>query len=1116
MKVRQIAQLVDLDVTRVKSKLRELGIIFNSNETEISAADVERLFKHIGFNPAGDEKETEKQEEKAETGASSSGSAPEGVIRRVRRVEYSEPVSQPSKTSKNRGGVAGTADSNLRSGFVTVTDGSRYDDMDARARKAKEKAEQDKKTDRTAAQAQEQDAASTSAAGTAERPRIRRRAANPGASSTAATAASAAAPTGTAAASGTPETSATASSGSPVKTAPEGEKTPTGTAPADGKKTEEATVTPAEQDAKEGTATAKTDAGAASETSAAPSDAQNAGDSKPAADAQTATEGGEAAGAKDDAKKPQTDGAAQPSQGAAQTPQGTAGTQQRGQGTVRRRPASEIQQRDGKNGQDAGRNARDGRGTDNRGAGASRDGRTDGRTDGRDRDQSARQGRPGQDQKNTGRGDQTRPQGGQFRPSRPTGGAASSQPVSTTPGRRDSGRDKDFAKNEKRNEGGRKSGGYSGGQQKEGKYNDARRMIGEKGFVSDVESDEFSYNNNYIDSYRPGQKKNPKPNKKKNAADEAARIAAQRLTNVKIPPVLTVAEFAALIKKSATEIVGTLFKNGIMATQNQEIDYDTAAIIADGYGITAEPEIIVSNEEILIEDPEDKEVVGDEAERPPVVVVMGHVDHGKTSLLDAIRNTSVTAGEAGGITQHIGAYTVTINDHKITFLDTPGHEAFTAMRARGAQVTDVAIIVVAADDGVMPQTIEAINHAKAANVSIVVAVNKIDKEGANVDRVKQEMAEQGIVCEEWGGEVPFVPVSAKKGVNIDMLLETVILSADILQLKASPSKQCKGTVIEAKLDKNKGPVATLLVQRGTLRAGDAILTETTFGHIRRMTDDKGRTIKEAGPSTPVEVTGLSEVPEAGKIFYVVNKDERLAKKVAEERIAKNRESTMSYSNKVTLEDLFDQIKAGEVKNLDIIVKADVKGSVEAIKSSLEKLSNEEVHVRVIHGAVGGISESDVLLAEASNAVIIGFNVRPIGNVGEMAKERGVDVKLYRVIYDAIDDVKAAMAGMLKPEFKENVIGNVEIRKIFKISGVGTVAGAYVRSGKVIRNSEARIVRDGIVIYEGKLASLKRVKDDVKEVAAGYECGLSFEKFDDLKEGDVIEIFVMEQVERKLD
>ncbi|MBO4261785.1 MAG: translation initiation factor IF-2, partial [Clostridia bacterium] len=696
-------------------------------------------------------------------------------------------------------------------------------------------------------------------------------------------------------------------------------------------------------------------------------------------------------------------------------------------------------------------------------------------------------------------------QAGQGRPQQ--GSSASAQPAGTQ--RRDSGRDKDSAKTEKRNEGTRRTAG----PQKAGKYNDARNWIGSKGSVSDVESDEFSINDNYVEKNRQGLK-NPKQ-KKKNQIDEQARIQAQKLTNVKIPPTITVGAFASLIKKTVSEVIMKLFKEGIMASQNQEIDFDTAAIIADSYGITAEPEIIVSNEELLLEDPEDKEPVEDAEPRPPVVVVMGHVDHGKTSLLDAIRNTSVTAGEAGGITQHIGAYTVTINDHKITFLDTPGHEAFTAMRARGAQVTDVAIIVVAADDGVMPQTIEAINHAKAANVSVVVAVNKIDKEGANIDRVKNEMAEQGIVCEDWGGDVPFVPVSAKKGINIDELLETVILSADILELKASRTKQCKGTVIEAKLDKNKGPVATLLVQRGTLRTGDAILTETTFGHVRRMTDDKGRTIKEAGPSMPVEVTGLPEVPEAGKVFYCVNKDEHLAKKVADERIAKNRERTMTYSNKVTLEDLYSQIKAGEVKNLDIIVKADVKGSVEAVKSSLESISNDEVRVRVIHSAVGGVNESDVLLAEASNAVIIGFNVRPIGNVGEMAIEKHVDVKLYKVIYDAIEDVKAAMKGMLKPEFKEVVTGHVEIRKTFKVSGVGTVAGGYVLNGKVQRNSDVRIVRDGIVVYEGKLASLKRFQDDVKEVASGYECGLSFESYNDIKEGDVAECYVMEQVERNL-
>ena len=659
----------------------------------------------------------------------------------------------------------------------------------------------------------------------------------------------------------------------------------------------------------------------------------------------------------------------------------------------------------------------------------------------------------------------------------------------------------------------RKEAPRANNQPQKDKYKSAQRFIGDKKGVSEILSDDFSYSGDYDIEHNPA-KRSPKPKKNKNMKQTVGAPAViATLTNIKVPPVITVKELAETMKKTATDVIKKLMLMGVMATLNQEIDFDTAALIASEFGITAEPEIIVTDEELLLEDPDDNEIAADAVSRPPVVVVMGHVDHGKTSLLDAIRSTSVTAGEAGGITQHIGAYMVTVNGRRITFLDTPGHEAFTAMRARGAQVTDVAIIVVAADDGVMPQTIEAINHAKAAEVSIVVAVNKIDKEGANIDRVMNEMAEQGVVAEAWGGDIPFIPVSAKKGENIEELLETVLLSADILELKASPSKQTRGTVIEAKLDKNRGPVATLLVQRGTLRSGDAILSETTFGHIRTMTDDRGNPIKAAGPSTPVEITGLPEVPEAGKVFYVVNKDEKLAKKVADSRRNALRAETMAYSSKVNLEDLFSQIQSGNVKDLNIIVKADVRGSVEAIKQSLEKLGNDEVRVRIIHGGVGGVTESDISLAEASNAIIIGFNVRPIGNVADIAEQKGVDVKLYRVIYDAINDVKSAMIGMLEPEYKEVIMGHIEIRKTFKVSGVGTIAGGYVINGKVVRNSEVRIVRDGIVVHEGRLASLKRFKDDVKEVAQGFECGLSFERYDDIKEGDVVESFVMEEIAR---
>jgi len=518
----------------------------------------------------------------------------------------------------------------------------------------------------------------------------------------------------------------------------------------------------------------------------------------------------------------------------------------------------------------------------------------------------------------------------------------------------------------------------------------------------------------------------------------------------------------------------------------------------------------VTEEDILFDESED--APEDLEPRAPVVVVMGHVDHGKTSLLDAIRSSHVAEHEAGGITQHIGAYTVNYQRRDITFLDTPGHEAFTAMRARGAQVTDIAILVVAADDGVMPQTKEAISHAKAAGVAIIVAINKIDRPNANPERVKQELAENGLLVEEWGGDIIAVPVSAKKKENIDLLLEMVLLTADMLELKANPKKQAKGTVIEAQLDKYRGPVATLLVQRGTLRVGDAILSGSTFGHIRSMVNDKGKRIKEAGPSTPVEVIGLSEVPEAGDTFYVVT-DEKLAKQLAEKRKAQQREKQIGRK-KISLDDLFSQIQQGNIKELNLIVKADVQGSVEAICQSMEKLSNEEVKVNIVHSAVGSVTESDVKLAEVSNAIIIGFNVRPTANVTELAKNVGVDIRLYRIIYEAIEDMEKAMKGMLEPTYKEVVDGHAEVRKIFKASSIGTIGGCYVTDGKILRNSEVRVVRDGIVVYEGKLSSLKRFKDDVREVAAGYECGLTIERFNDIKEGDVIESFHMEEIARQ--
>ncbi len=580
------------------------------------------------------------------------------------------------------------------------------------------------------------------------------------------------------------------------------------------------------------------------------------------------------------------------------------------------------------------------------------------------------------------------------------------------------------------------------------------------------------------------------------------------LLKVSLPESLTVKDLAERLKKQAAVIIKKLLSYGIMAAVNQEIDYDTAATIAEEFGYQVEKEIIVSEEDILFDDTQDNQA--ELHSRAPVVVVMGHVDHGKTSLLDAIREANVMVKEAGGITQHIGAYSVKINDRKITFLDTPGHEAFTAMRARGAQVTDIAILVVAADDGVMPQTIEAINHAKAANVSIIVAVNKIDKPGADPDRVKQELMEHGLVPEEWGGDTTCVNVSAKQREGIENLLEMVLLVADILDLKANPNKQAKGTVIEAKLDKGRGPVATVLVQRGTLKVGECIITGSTVGRIRAMTDDKGQKVKKATPSTPVEIIGLPDVPEAGDIFYAIT-DEKTAKQLAEKRLIKHREQTLNASTRVTLDDLYNQIKQGKVKDLNIIVKADVQGSVEAIKQSLEKISNEEVRVRIIHGAVGAITESDVMLANVSNAIIIGFNVRPEATARTVAERENVDIKLYRVIYEAIDDITSAMKGMLEPKFREAILGHAEVRQTFKASGIGTIAGCHVTDGKILRNSDIRIIRNSIVVHEGKIASLKRFKEDVKEVATGFECGINLEKFNDIKEGDIIEAFTMEQI-----
>ena len=593
--------------------------------------------------------------------------------------------------------------------------------------------------------------------------------------------------------------------------------------------------------------------------------------------------------------------------------------------------------------------------------------------------------------------------------------------------------------------------------------------------------------------------------RKLQAQQEQAKKAPLK---VEIPEEISVGELALRLKKTAAVVIKELMKMGIMASVSQNIDFDTASLIAMELGAEVQKEVVVTIEEKLFDEHED--TAEDLVERAPVVVVMGHVDHGKTSLLDAIRNTRVTAGEAGGITQHIGAYRVNINDKDITFLDTPGHAAFTSMRARGAQVTDIAILVVAADDGIMPQTVEAINHAKAAGVPIIVAVNKMDKETANPDRILQQLTEYELVPEEWGGSTIVCKISALKNQGIDNLLEMVLLTAEMEELKANPNRAAKGTVIEAKLDRGRGPVATVLVQNGTLNAGDIVIAGTSVGRIRAMVDDKRQKITSAGPSVPVEIIGLSEVPSAGDIFYAVE-DERMARTLAEQRKAEEKEQLAASMQKVTLENLFDTIGQGQLKTLNIIVKADVHGSAEAVKASLEKITNEEVRVKVIHSAVGGINESDVMLAAASGAIIVGFNVRPDSGAVASAEKDGVDIRLYRVIYDAIEEVEQAMKGMLDPKFKEVVIGHAEIRQVYKISGVGMVAGAYVKDGKMQRNEKVRIVRDNIVIHEGDLATLKRYKDEVKEVAAGFECGLSFERYNDIKEGDIVEAFVMEQI-----
>ena len=619
------------------------------------------------------------------------------------------------------------------------------------------------------------------------------------------------------------------------------------------------------------------------------------------------------------------------------------------------------------------------------------------------------------------------------------------------------------------------------------------------------------------EKFRNGGKRRDNGFSNKRKQEEADRLRRLRLevikktpVTVQIPDEISVGELASRMKKTGAEVVKCLMKNGVMASLSQIIDFDTASFVAEELGCKVEKEVVVTIEEKLIDTTEDRPE--DLVPRAPVVVVMGHVDHGKTSLLDTIRNTSVASGEAGGITQHIGAYQVEIHGKPITFLDTPGHEAFTSMRARGAMITDIAILMVAADDGIMPQTVESINHAKAANIPILVAVNKIDKENANPDRVMQQLTEYGLVPEEWGGETIVCKISAKKHIGIDNLLENLVLLAEVQELKANPNRAGQGTVIEARLDKGRGPVATLLVQNGTLKQGDIIIAGTSVGRVRTMVNYRGERLTQAGPSVPVEIAGLSEAPVAGAPFFAVA-DERMARELVEQRKAEERAKAAAPVQKVSLENLFDQIKSGERKELALIVKADVQGSVEAVKSSLEKLSNDEVNVRVIHGAVGAINESDVTLAAASNAIIVGFNVRPDAAARESAQRQNVDMRMYRVIYDAIDEIETAMKGMLAPKFQEVVLGHAEVRETYKVSSVGTVAGCYVQDGCLRRDCSVRVVRDGIVVHEGVLGSLQRFKDSVKEVKERFECGLTVEKFNDIKLGDIIEAYTMEEVPR---
>jgi translation initiation factor IF-2 len=613
-----------------------------------------------------------------------------------------------------------------------------------------------------------------------------------------------------------------------------------------------------------------------------------------------------------------------------------------------------------------------------------------------------------------------------------------------------------------------------------------------------------------LDYYDLTTQRGRKGKKKVAKGEERTKQKIFKLTEITIPESISVKDLATELKKTSSEVIMKLMSLGIMATLNNNLDFDTAFLVASEFGVTANKKQEVKEEDVLFDESEDKE--NELKERPPVVVVMGHVDHGKTSLLDVIRKTNVIGGEAGGITQAIGAYQVKVNDRDITFLDTPGHEAFTQMRARGAQITDIAILVVAANDGVMPQTVEAINHAKSAGIPIIVAINKIDLPDANPQKVKEELMQYELVPEEWGGDTIYVEISAKKNLNIDQLLEMVLLEADVLELKANPTKQAKGAVIEAKLDKNKGAIASVLVQRGKLDVGDTVVVGTSIGRIRSMVNDKGKKVKSAGPSTPVEIMGLTEVPQAGDIFYEV-KDEKMAKHLIERRKRQAREKSINQVSAVTLDNLFGQMEEGKLKQLNLIVKADVQGSVEALKQSLEKLSNEEVRVKVIHSAAGAVTESDVTLAKVSNAIIIAFNVRPVATAKNEAEKDEVQIKQYSVIYQAIDDVEAAMKGMLDPKFEEEIIGTAEIRQIFKISNVGTIGGAMVLTGKIARNAGVRVIRDDVVIHDGKLISLKRFKDDAKEVAKDFECGIQLEKYNDIKEGDILEAYIMKEIKR---